>query len=70
VLGSAAGAPGSGAPEIAREIAALGGPAYHQIILGFRAENGRRRWLSDAEISEGVLDAMERGDDVTVVGEV
>lgn len=43
---------------------------YRQVILGFRAEGGSSRWLSDAEISRGVLAAIERAEPVAVVGRV
>lgn len=43
---------------------------YHQIILGFRIEDGGSRWLRNDEISAGVLDAVEHPQDVAVVGTV
>jgi hypothetical protein len=43
---------------------------YRQVILGFRSEDGRSRWLHDAEIVAGVLDAIACPREVTVVGTV
>lgn len=42
----------------------------HQIILGFHVNGGGSRWLCDAEISSGVLAAIELRDRTTVVGAV
>ena len=39
-------------------------------VLGFAIENGRSRWLTDAEISTGVGRALESEDPVTIVGTV
>lgn len=45
---------------------------YHQVILGFIAgrEGRGSRWLHDAEISDGVLAAINRRRDIAVVGTV
>jgi hypothetical protein len=39
-------------------------------VLGFVVENGQSRWLTDAEISDGVGRALESDDPVTIVGTV
>lgn len=41
-----------------------------QVILGFRVEAGRSRWLTDAEISGGVLDALRADQTLSIVGTV
>jgi hypothetical protein len=41
-----------------------------QVVLGFRANGGASRWLTDAEISEGVLAAIRGDRDYSVVGQV
>jgi len=41
---------------------------YNQIILGFKMSGGRSRWLSDSEISRGVLEAIEANVSTFVVG--
>ena len=51
-------------------LAPKAGLAPHQIILGFHIDGGGSRWLCDAEISAGVLAAIERQDRTTVVGTV
>lgn len=41
---------------------------YHQVVLGRHLEGGRGRWLTHQEISQGVLEAIERQDTRYVVG--
>ncbi len=41
-----------------------------QVVLGFQIEDGRSRWLTDAEISGGVLAAVRADQLYTVVGQV
>ena len=41
-----------------------------QVVLGFRVEGGASRWLSNAEISGGVLEAVRADRQLTVVGQV
>ncbi|MGH8127403.1 MAG: hypothetical protein ACRETC_03415 [Gammaproteobacteria bacterium] len=43
---------------------------YHQIILGFHRDDGGSRWLSNAEISTGVLFAIDNPKPITIVGSV
>ncbi|WP_421384000.1 hypothetical protein ACOJQI_05440 [Bacillus salacetis] len=40
----------------------------HHIILGFKIENGESRWLTNEEISEGVISALTAGVPVTITG--
>jgi hypothetical protein len=72
VLGSATGDPAH--PDRLRTAAAvadgLPGCRLRQIVLGFQVEGGRSRWLSDAEISGGVLDAVRADAALSVVGQV
>jgi hypothetical protein len=51
-------------------VAPIAGVTPHQIILGFDSDGDGSRWLSDSEISTGVLSAIERQDRTTVVGTV
>ncbi len=44
--------------------------AYHQVILGYVAEGGTARWLTNDEISAGVIDAIARSEPEHVVGTV
>ena len=41
-----------------------------QVVLGFRCEAGGSRWLTQAEISDGVLDAVRSDRASTIVGQV
>lgn len=41
---------------------------YHQIKLGFVVEGNRSRWLTHEEISNGVIEGMRTGKNVTIVG--
>jgi hypothetical protein len=41
-----------------------------QVVLGFQVEAGQSRWLSDDEISRGVLAAIRRDEPYCVVGVV
>ena len=43
---------------------------YHQIKLGFVIKNGGSRWLTNREISSGVIEAIKSDDDVKMVGTV
>lgn len=44
------------------------GIRYHQVVLGSVAQGDQRRWLTDVEISDGVLTAIDSGEPLTVVG--
>lgn len=41
---------------------------YHQVILGFKKEGRSSRWLTDEEISRGVLDAFNAAEQTFIVG--
>jgi len=71
VLGSALGDPAH--PERLAEMAkaADGLPIdYQAVVLGFVVENGQSRWLSNDEISAGVLSAIDSEQAVSIVGTV
>jgi hypothetical protein len=55
------------AAEVAR---GLPDCALRQVILGFQVENGRARWLTDDEISGGVLRAVRMDAIFSVIGQV
>lgn len=50
--------------------ASVARPRLRLAILGFVVESGRSRWLTNAEISEGVAQALESEQPVTIVGTV
>ena len=71
VLGSAHGDPSH--PERLAEMAraARGLPIdYQAVVLGFVVESGKSRWLTNAEISGGVLAAIQSGEALRIVGTV
>ncbi|WP_293682988.1 hypothetical protein [uncultured Phenylobacterium sp.] len=71
VLGSATADPAHpDRLETARAVAEGLRCRLRQVVLGFQVEAGRSRWLTDREISLGVLGAVHRDDLVTVVGSV
>lgn len=41
---------------------------YYQIQLGFIIENGHSRWLTNEEISQGVIDSIRQNRLITIVG--
>ncbi|GLB58721.1 SDR family NAD(P)-dependent oxidoreductase [Cytobacillus sp. NCCP-133] len=43
---------------------------WNRVILGFKRENGLSRWLTDKEISEGVMNAIKKGKELYITGEV
>jgi len=69
-LGSAAGDPTASLEEESRTLRALGGFRYRTVVLGFVVEGAGSRWLTDAEISAGVLRAVETDAAHSVVGTV
>ncbi|MEM8532808.1 MAG: SDR family NAD(P)-dependent oxidoreductase [Chloroflexota bacterium] len=62
VVGSAGADPSQAALERIARIQRIPKIAYQRVILGFVQERGYSRWLTDAEISEGVLHAVEHAD--------
>jgi hypothetical protein len=69
VLGSASADPAR--PErLAEWRSLIPAPKLRLAVLGFVVENGQSRWLTDAEISDGVGRALESDDPVTIVGTV
>lgn len=72
VLGSATGDPSHPDRLLAAAAVAHGLPncALRQVVLGFQVERGRSRWLTDEEISRGVLEAVRSDAAFSVVGTV
>lgn len=46
----------------------LAGCALRQVVLGFQIEDGRSRWLTNTEISQGVLAAIAADAPLRVIG--
>jgi NAD(P)-dependent dehydrogenase (short-subunit alcohol dehydrogenase family) len=70
VLGSAAADPTRLGAPLADRLRALPGLRYRRAILGFVPRPQGARWLTDAEIAAGVLDAVHNEQDTTVIGAV
>jgi len=56
------------AEEKLQEIAPLGNGQYCQIQLGFVLENGKSRWMTHDEISNGVIQAIREGASRHLIG--
>lgn len=54
--------------EIKREIIEINNCDYHQVQLGFIIENNRSRWLTNEEISNGVINCIEVKSERFIVG--
>lgn len=65
VLGS-----GSDVNEIKREVTMPEECLYYQIQLGFVIEGDRSRWLTNEEISAGVIEAMEEKNKIVTIGQI
>lgn len=70
VLGSAVADPSAPNDERVRAFREFPRIAYHEVILGFVRQARASRWLTEAEISAGVLQAVDTGALQTVVGVV
>lgn len=70
VLGSDAADPALGPNTLHTALEPRGELSYHQVILGFRKTESGSRWLTHAEISAGVLEAIELRAPTHTVGEV
>ena len=70
VLGSASADPAQpkGLAEWQAAFRDLTRPFLRLAVLGFMAEGGGSRWLTDAEISAGVAHALGSADPVSIVG--
>jgi len=70
VRGSAAADPTSNAESLFEANTVPTCMRFHQIILGFHFTGNHSRWLNDAEISAGVLAAIDHPKDKTIIGTV
>lgn len=52
------------------EFAAYPWLRYRQVVLGFILDDGVSRWLTDTEISDGVLRSIESRNDEFIVGRI
>lgn len=70
VRGSAAADPAMPARSMADAFAARTSVMYQEVILGFVREGTVSRWLDHEEITDGILEAIEKGEPKTIVGTV
>jgi hypothetical protein len=70
IRGSSAAAPHEDASSFAQPFEALPGINFHQVILGFKRIPTGSRWLTNAEISAGVLQAVNEAAPLSIVGVV
>ena len=70
VVGSAAAAPSRSLADRAAKFSEFQNLFYQQVVLGFHADSGGSRWLSNREVSAGVISAIENGASPYVVGQV
>lgn len=70
VVGSAAADPHAASDAPRAELGAMQGVVYQQVILGFVLASGGARWLTNEEISAGVIAALGGDQDPFIVGTV
>jgi hypothetical protein len=70
VLGSRAADPNNPDQKRKQTFHQLENFSYHEVILGFMIEDGRSRWLTHQEISQGVITALDRKESQWIVGTV
>lgn len=66
VLGSAVSLEGTEKRE--ESFRAFDKLSYHSIILGFVIEGNNSRWLTNQEISTGVIESIEKGEKTQIIG--
>ncbi|MEW6050419.1 MAG: short-chain dehydrogenase [Candidatus Zixiibacteriota bacterium] len=70
IMGSCAADPSKHADQSALLFAGRTRLTYHSIVLGFKTDGVRSRWLTDEEICDGVIHAIETDAAEHVVGTV
>ncbi|OCA88508.1 hypothetical protein A8F94_24450 [Bacillus sp. FJAT-27225] len=65
ILGS-----GSNLDEIQKKTAAPYSYVYYQVQLGFISEGAHSRWLTNNEISDGVIEAIQKRKKVLTIGQI
>ena len=70
VLGSSFYRPGLLSPDLkGNGFEKLANVEYRRVVLGFKIEDGNSRWLTNDEISEGVIHAIKNDLSLHVIGE-
>lgn len=56
--------------EIKEKISVPDSTQYHQVQLGFIIENGHSRWLTNEEISQGVIESIQNDKFINTIGTI
>lgn len=70
ILGSAYADPSQKTSERETKLKENKNLQYRKLILGFRIENGSSRWLTNKEISSGVIEAIKNDKEESIIGAV
>lgn len=54
--------------DIKREVTIPMDCSYYQVQLGFITEGSRFRWLTNKEISRGVMEAIKKRNKISIIG--
>ncbi|WP_160314251.1 hypothetical protein [Bacillus sp. 522_BSPC] len=46
------------------------GCSYYQVQLGFVTEGSRSRWLTNKEISDGIIEAIKKKKKILTIGQI
>ncbi|HMS65854.1 MAG TPA: short-chain dehydrogenase [Ignavibacteria bacterium] len=70
ILGSESSNPAIVSEDFKQTLYKFKNISYKKIILGFVVEDENSRWLTNTEISNGVIDALKKDDEMFIVGKV
>ena len=56
--------------EIKAKTAVPANASFHQVLLGFKIESGKSRWLTHDEISDGVIEVIRENKSQLVIGTI
>ncbi|MCM3361229.1 short-chain dehydrogenase [Niallia sp. HCP3S3_B10] len=56
--------------KIKREVTMPTGCSYYQVQLGFVTEGSRSRWLTNKEISDGIIEAIKKKKKILTIGQI
>jgi hypothetical protein len=68
VIGSSGASPYGGAMAVRNQMETESHVKYFQVVLGFMQESGSSRWLTNDEISDGVLEAVRKRKAQHIIG--
>ena len=56
--------------KIKREVAVPTGCSYYQVQLGYIIDGTHSRWLTNKEISDGVIEAIKKRNKILIIGQI